>query len=265
MVEDRPQRVVGVVGPGGDLDGLRDRDPEAPARMRRLRAAGLGQLRRAAVDGRVPGLDHRPPVRLLVVGDADHEDLALEAEQPAGERQRASPLPGAGLGDELADPRLAVEIGLRHRRVRLVRAGRRDALVLVVDVRRRVERLLEPSRPEQRRRSPQRVDLADLLGDLDPRLGRDLLLDQRHREDRREVGRAGRLHRRRAQRRQRLAGQVRGQVDPVGRDPLLVEDVLGRVAHSLSCPGSAGLSRRAACRGRSRRCFRRHCRPPRPR
>jgi hypothetical protein len=44
----------------------------------RLRAAGLGQSLGGAVDRRAPGLDHRAPVGLLVVADADHEDLALE-------------------------------------------------------------------------------------------------------------------------------------------------------------------------------------------
>ncbi len=213
------------------------------------------------MDRRAPGLDHRPPVGLLVVADPDHEDLALEAEQLACERQAASPLAGSGLGDELAGAGLAVVIGLRYRRVRLVRAGRGDALVLVIDVGGGAERPLEAPCPKQRRRPPQRVDLADLVGDLDLGFARDLLLDQRHREDRSEVGRAGRLHRRRAQRRQRLARQVGHQVDPVGRDPLLAEDVLGRLAHRspLAAPG---LSRRAACRGRPRRRRSSRCRPP---
>ena len=45
----------------------------------------------------------------------------------------------------------------------------------------------------QRRRPPEPVDLAHLLGDLDLRLGGDLLLDQRHREQRRQVLGAERL------------------------------------------------------------------------
>ena len=50
------------------------------------------------MDGGAPGLDHRAPVGLLVVADADHEDLALEPEHAAGERQRRAPLARPGLG-----------------------------------------------------------------------------------------------------------------------------------------------------------------------
>ena len=69
----------------------------------------------------------------------------------------------------LRDPGLLVVEGLRDRGVRLVRAGRGDPLVLVVDVGGGIERLLEPPGAQQRRRPPERVDLAHLLGDLDLR------------------------------------------------------------------------------------------------
>ena len=116
VVEHRAERVVGVLGAGGNLDRLRDRDPEAARRVLGLRAPGLGQLRGAAVDRPAPGLDHRAPEGLLVVGDADHEHLALQPEQPAGERQRRAPLPGAGLGRELAQALPLVVEGLRRPR-----------------------------------------------------------------------------------------------------------------------------------------------------
>src|SRR3954463_13105351 len=94
---------------------------------------------------RSPGLHHRAAVGLLVVAGADHEDLALEPEQRAGERERRAPLARAGLGRELLDASLGVLVRLRDRGVRLVRAGRRDALVLVEDACGGVERLLEPA------------------------------------------------------------------------------------------------------------------------
>ena len=90
-------------------------------------------------------------------------------------------------------PASLVVVGLGDGGVRLVRAGGRDALVLVVDVGGGIERALEPARAQQRGRAPELVDLANLVGDLDLRLGRDLLLDQRHREQRREVLGAERL------------------------------------------------------------------------
>ena len=203
--------------------------------------------------GRAPGLHHRAPVGLLVVAGADHVDLALQPEQRAGEGQRGAPLAGAGLGDELADPGLRVLVGLRHGGVRLVRARGRDALVLVEDLRRRAELGLEAARAEQRRRAPQPVGVAHRVRDRDQRLGRDLLHDQPHREDRREVVGAGGLAGLRAQRRQRLAGQVREQVDPVRRDGVLAQDELRRLAHtreptrlSAAAKAEAALRRRRA-------------------
>src|SRR4051794_41922864 len=65
--------------------------------------------------------------------------------------------------------------------------------VLVVDVRRGIEVVLEAPRPEERRGPPEAVDVAHLLGDLYVRVGRDLLLDQRHREDRGQGLRPDRL------------------------------------------------------------------------
>src|SRR5207244_335522 len=119
---------------------------------------GRGVLRRARHDLRAPGLDHRAPVRLLLVRDPDHVDLALEPDQPAGERERAPPLPGTGLRRQARAPCLLVVVRLRDRRVRLVAAGRADALVLVEDARARPDRLLEPARAEERRRAPEAVD-----------------------------------------------------------------------------------------------------------
>jgi len=66
-------------------------------------------------------------------------------------------LAGAGLRWQLLDAGLAVVEGLRDRGVRLVAAGRADALVLVEDARRRIERAFEPRRAIERRRPPHLV------------------------------------------------------------------------------------------------------------
>ena len=232
MVEHRPKRVVRILGSGGDLHGLRDRDPETPGLVRRLRAAGFRQIGGAAMDRPAPGLDHRLAVGLLVVGDADHEDLAVEPEELTGERQRRAPLPRPGLCGELPDARLAVVERLGDGRVRLVGAGRRDPLVLVVDVGGRLELPLQAARPQQGRRPPEAVDVADLIGDLDVRVGRDLLGDQAHGEDRGEVVGPDRVAGGRAEGRwRRIAGQVGEQVHPAGRDLLLGELELHLIAH----------------------------------
>ena len=46
-----------------------------------------------------------------------------DAEERPGKSERTAPLPGAGLGDELAHARFAVIEGLGHGRIRLVAAG----------------------------------------------------------------------------------------------------------------------------------------------
>ena len=101
----------------------------------------VGLHRRAGDAARTVGLHQRAAIGLLVEGDLHHEHLHLDAEQRAGEGERRSPLAGAGLGADLLDPGLRVVEGLRHGGVGLVAAGRAHALVLVVDARRRVERL----------------------------------------------------------------------------------------------------------------------------
>ena len=138
--------------------------------LRQDRAAGVACPRDGLGDDLgAPRLDHRAPVRLLLVRDLDHVDLALEPEQRAGERERAAPLARAGLGREARAALLLVVVRLRDGGVRLVAAGRADALVLVVDPRPRAERLLEAVRAVERRRAPEAVDVAHLLGDLDLR------------------------------------------------------------------------------------------------
>ena len=183
-------------------------------------------------------LHEDPAVRLLVVARPDHVDLDLEAEDRPGERHRAAPLAGAGLRRDPRDALLLVEERLGERRVGLVAARRAHALVLVVDVRGRIERLLQPVRPVQGRRPVERVRLAHRIGDLDLPVGADLLEDEAHREQRREVGGPDRLVGPRVERRGRGRPEVGGDVVPGPRDPVLVEDELG--------PGAADAGHRVA-------------------
>ena len=226
VVEDGAERVLGVVAGRRVLDRLADRHPERAGAV-----GGLGQhrptvvrrRRRAGDDRRAVGLHQDPSVRLLVVARADHVDLDLEAEQRAGEGERGPPLARPGLGREALDALLLVVEGLRDRGVRLVAAGRADALVLVVDVRRRIEGALEPVGPVQRARPVEAVGVADRLRDLDLALGRDLLADERHREERREVVGPDRSEGPRMQVGRRRDRQVRGDVVPGPRDARLIE------------------------------------------
>src|SRR5262245_47910414 len=93
-------------------------------------------------------------VWLLVERRAHHPDLKVNPELGACERERASPLAGAGLSRELSDAVGGVVVGLGNGGIRLVRAGRAHALVLVVNLRRGAKILLEPPCPEQRRWPP---------------------------------------------------------------------------------------------------------------
>ncbi len=229
VVEHAAQRVVGRRVLRRDLDRLADRDAQRPGRVGVLGedgAPGRRQLRGTGVHGAAERLDHHPPVGLLVVGRAHLPDLAGQAVLRAGERQGRAPLPGSGLGRELRDAGLGVVERLRHRGVGLVRAGRRDALVLVVDPRGGVERLLQPVRPVERAGPPQPVDVEHLLGDVDVLLGGDLLEDQVHREQRGQVVRADRLSGARVQHRRRRRRQVVQHVVPAGRHLALREEEL---------------------------------------
>ena len=242
VVQDRAERVLRVVAGRCILHGLRDRDAERARRARvgrEDRAARVRLVGRARHDLTAPQLDQRAPVGLAVVRGAHHVDLDLEAEQRARVGQRRAPLPRPRLGRE---PRHALRLGvpgLRDRRVRLVRAGRRDALVLVEDARARPQRTLEAEGAHQRRRAPHRVDLAHLVRDRDEALLRDLLADDLHREERREIVGAYRLPGSRVQRRWRSRRQIRGDVVPAGRDVALAEQDAA-VGHWASPPDSGG-------------------------
>ncbi len=154
-------------------------------------------------------------------------DLALHAVLGGGKCQRRAPLPGTRLGRELGDALLVVVVGLRNGSVRLVRSGRADALVLVVDACRGVEHLLQTVGAEQRRRPPQPVHVEHAAGDVDVAVLRDLLHDERHREQRRKVVGPDRLHRARVQRRRRRRGEVRNDVVPLRRDLIFAQQDLG--------------------------------------
>ena len=201
------------------------------------RATALRVAGRAGDDLRSPELDHRAPERLLLVRDLDHVDLALEADQLARERERAAPLAGAGLGREARAALLLVVERLRHGRVRLVAAGRADALVLVEDARLRSDGLFEPARPVERCRAPEAVHVEDLLRNRDLRLLADLLLDQRHREEGREVVRPDRLSGARVQHGLRRARHVGDDVVPTPGELRLLEQEL-RLLHAPSVIGS---------------------------
>jgi hypothetical protein len=233
VVEHRAERVAGVRV--GDACGhcFGDGDAERPGVvgvLRQQRPAVVGDVGRAGVHGGAPHLHHRSPVGLLPVRRGDHPDLALHAVLGRRECERTPPLARARLGGQPGDAFGVVVVRLRHRGVRLVRTGGADAFVLVVDARRCAELLLQPRGAEQRARPPYPVHVEHLAGDVDVALRRDLLLDQCHREQRRQVVGPDRLVRARVQRRRRRRRKVGDDVVPRGRHLRLgeVDLVLGR-------------------------------------
>ena len=147
------------------------------------------------------GLHHDAPVGLLTVGYADHVDRAVHPELPAGQGERGAPLARAGLGGQASDTLLPVVEGLRDSRVRFVGSRWAHALILVEDVGRGIQELLQASGTEERSRTPKAVDLTHLVGNRDVGVGRDLLADDLLGEDRRERLGSGRLLRGRIERR----------------------------------------------------------------
>jgi len=229
VVEDAAQRVVGVFVRGGDLDGLADRHAEASRAVGVLgqdHAAGMGRVARAGQDVGAPGLHHELAVGLLLVAHANHVDEAFEAEDVAREGQGAAPLPGAGLGGEASHAFLLIVERLGDGGVGLVAACRADALVLEIDLRRGLERLLEAASSAKRRRPPEPVDIQHLARNVDPLLRADFLLDQPHGEDRRQVVGADRLVGGGVQRRRGRHREVGKDVVPGCRQLLLAQQNL---------------------------------------
>ena len=229
VVQYAAQRVLGVRVRGGDLDGLGDGDAQRAVGVGMLGqdcASGLGLHARAGGDGRAEDLHQGAAVGLLVVADAHHEDLALHSEEGAGHGQRRAPLARAGLGGEALGAVLFVIKRLRDGGVRLVRAGRAYALVLVVDVGWGVESLLQTAGAEERRWTPLRVDLSHRAGNLDLALGADLLQDEAHGKERGEIVGAERLQRSGVQGRRHGLRQVGCDVVPGERDAALRQVIL---------------------------------------
>ena len=141
-------------------------------------------------------------------------------------------------------PATLVEISLRHGRVDLVAAGGTDALVFVINVRRRVQRLFQSHRAQQRRGPPQRINVAHRFGDFDPRRGADFLLDEVSRENRLQRFRRHRLFGARMQRRRQRFGKIGVEVIPCGRNVRLHQIETGFLAHNENWLASILVERR---------------------
>ena len=116
----------------------------------------------------------------------------------------------------MLDALLVVVVGLRYGRVGLVRAGRRDALVLEVNPGGGVEGLFERRGADERRGSPDFIDFLHLFRNIDEALGRHLLVDELFGEDGRHLLLGDGLLGGGIQGRQGLVGHVGHDVVPLG-------------------------------------------------
>ena len=229
MVEHRAQAIGGVFAAGGFFHCFGNRQAQ--------RAGVVGvSLQRGAAGGGVqagagqhfgaPGLHHRAAERLLLVADLDHEHPHINAKGLAGKRQRAAPLASAGFGGHAANAGFAVVISLGDGRIELVAAGRAAAFVFVINARRGAQRGFQPAGAHQRGGPPQLIQLAHRLGNGNPALAGDFLLDD-------GVGKDGRQRVRpdglaiRPQHRRGRAGQVGDNVVPVSGNISLGQDEAG--------------------------------------
>ncbi len=198
---------------GGVLDALADGDAQRTRGIRRLgqhRATVCGQRAGAGHHVGAVHLHEVATAGLGVVRGPDHVDHDLEAEDGACHRERGAPLAGTGLGGQARDALFLVVEGLRDGGVGLVAAGRAATLVLVEDLGRRAQGLLQAMRPEERRGPVHGVGLAHRLRDLDLALRAHLLADQGHGEERQQViGPDGLLGARVERRRQRHRAGLR--------------------------------------------------------
>ena len=125
---ERITRFAGRVG-YGLFDGFADCDAERAGRIGHFGknvSAGLCFGARACDAICAPDPHHHFAERLLVETDANHKDLAFEAEQAARKSKGPTPLACAGFGGDSLDAELFIVPGLRNSGIWLVAAGRAE-------------------------------------------------------------------------------------------------------------------------------------------
>ena len=190
--------------------------PEESGCSARTVWTGVRRRARAGVNRRPVSFHQESAIGLLSVAHLHHVDSALEVEQPTRHRQGAAPLP-TSFRRQTPNTGFLVVVRLGKCRIWLVAANRAGALIFIVDVRRSLEKLLQPMRAMERARPPEFIGIAYFVRNVDPALGADFLGDDIHREDRGKISGTDRLHRSRMERRVERAWQIGGNVIPLSR------------------------------------------------
>ena len=153
LVQNRPQYIAISLVRHSVFYSLRDCAAKTSGRSRMLREDLLSDFRRHG-RGRCHGCSVRAhdlaSERLLLVGDLDHIDLAVQLKISACHGERRSPLSGSGLCSHAAKALLFCVVSLRDRGIQLVRARCVVSLELIIDLCRRVELLLKAVRADER-------------------------------------------------------------------------------------------------------------------
>ena len=173
-------------------------------------------------------------IGLLLIRDTDHIHLAAKPEHIAGHGQRGAPLARPRFRRQCLDTFLLGVKGLGHGRVRLMRTNRTDALVFVVDMGRCPERLLQAASPKKGSRSPEFIDIADRLRDLNILLLADILSEERCWRKGSEVLGRDRLFGFRVERRHQGHGHIGVDVIPRRGHLAFFQQIFDLVAHALN-------------------------------
>ena len=162
--------------------------------------------------------------RLLLVGNLDHEDLAVEVKEGAGHREGSSPLAGTGLGCDAFESLFLSVVRLGERGVQLVAAGCVVSFELIEDVSRSSQCFLKIFRVHERRRAIDLVEVMDFFRDVVVRgIVVEFLRHEFFAEDRSKVRCAHRLEGSGVQERSLLGLHVRSHVIPFLRDLVLFQ------------------------------------------
>ena len=162
--------------------------------------------------------------RLLLVGNFDHEDLAVEVEEGAGHGEGSAPLAGTGLGCYAFESLFLGVVCLGKRGIQLVAAGCVVSFELIEDVSRSSQRFLKIFRVHERRRAINLIEIMDFLRDVVVRgIVVELLRYEFFAEDRGKICGSHRFEGSGVQERSLLGLHVRSYVIPFLRDLVLFQ------------------------------------------
>ena len=230
MVEHGAQGIFAVGRGEGQFHGLRDGAAQGALVVGILGKdilAGTGAHGRGGSDGGTEGLHDGTAVGLLVVAHFHHVYGAVQAELLGGIAEGAAPLAGAGFGGDVGDAFFLGIVGLCQGRIELVAAGGAHALILEIDVGGGAQGFFQLVGTHQRGATVGRILLAYRLRDGNPLIGLvQFLTGALFHKHRVEVFGLQGLLGGGVQERKRLVGHHRLDVEVMGGDFALGEDVL---------------------------------------